>query len=257
MAPLPLAAVTTALAAGFGIGWYLLARSTAAAARPGPRTLGRVALVGALGSGLVVLLAIIAMTETTATNRALFQSMYPVATAILARVLLGERLARTSYAIIAGMTVGLFLMNSGQGGVVLGTPFLLLAATLPMIGLADVYAKRSLADTDPLFVAVGRLVAGSLVIWLVLPFTGGGPVFADTAAWPWMLVAGFAMAGGLFGLYRAMDSAGASRAAAFAGLAPVVTALAEWLVLDARFSPVQLTGLVFVIAGAVVLAYRL
>ncbi len=112
------------------------------------------------------------------------------------------------------------------------------------------------AGTDPLFVAAGRLVAGSLVIWLVLPFAGDDVSFAGAGARPWMLVAGFAMAGGLFGLCRAMDSAGASRAAAFAGLAPVVTAEAEWFVLDARFSATQLAGLLVVIAGAAVLAYR-
>lgn len=196
------------------------------------------------------------MTGTTATNRALFQSMYPVATAVFARLLLGERLGAPSYGVIVAMTAGLFLMNSSGEGLVLGTPFLLLAATLPLIGLADVYAKRSLADADPLFVAVGRLVAGSMVIWLVVPFASDPSWATALEAWPWVLLAGFAMAGGILGLYRAMDTAGASLAAAFAGLAPVVTAAMEWALLGTGFLPVQMAGIAVVIAGAVILAFR-
>jgi drug/metabolite transporter (DMT)-like permease len=258
VAPLPLAGITTALAAVVAVTWYFSARA-AAVVRSGRdrQGLARVAVVGALGSGIVVLLSIFAMTGTTATNRALFQSMYPVATAVFARILLGEKLGAATYAVIAVMTAGLFLMNSSGGGVVLGPPFFLLAATLPLIGLADVYAKRSLADADPLFVAVGRLVAGSLVIGLVLPFASVPDWVTVLHAWPWVLLAGCAMAGGILGLYRAMDTAGASLAAAFAGLAPVVTAGLEWALLGAVFLPIQLAGIAVVIAGAVILAYRI
>ena len=45
-------------------------------------------------------------------------------------------------------------------------------------------------------------------------------------------------------------------AAAFVGLAPVITGAAEWLVLGTRFSALQLTGLALVVGGAVVLARR-
>lgn len=257
VAPLPLAGMTTALAALTGITWYLLAGRRPPTALFSGHTLARLAVVGGLGSGLVVLLAIFAMTGTTATNRALFQSMYPVATAIFARILLGERLAGTNYGIIAAMTLGLFLMNSGPDGLVIGLPFFLLAATLPLIGIADVYAKRSLAEIDPLLVATGRLVAGAAVIWPVLPLAADPDWPAAVAAWPWIAAAGIATAGGILGLYRAMNSAGASLAAAFAGLAPVVTAAAEWLLLDTGFLPIQLAGLLVVICGAVVLGYRI
>lgn len=214
----------------------------------------RVALVGALGSGAVVLLAVYAMTETTATNRSLFQSMYPVATAIAARLLLGERLPSSVYGIIAFMCLGLFLMNTGPEGPSIGLAFWLLAATLPLIGLADIYAKRTLDDAHPGFVVTGRFLFGMLVLLAGLPFTTQSEWITAAGQWPWLVAAGAATAGGVLGLYRTMDRAGASLAASFVALAPVITAIGERIVLAQAFSAVQLAGLAIVVAGAVLLA---
>ncbi len=219
-----------------------------------PRAWLHVALVGAMGSGAVVLLAVYAMTETTATNRSLFQSMYPVATAIAARLLLGERLRPQAYAIIALMSLGLYLMNTGPRGPSIGLAFWLLAATLPLIGLSDVYAKRTLDDAHPGFVVTGRFLFGMLVLLAGLPFTTRPDWVSAAAQWPWLLAAGAAAAAGVLGLYRTMDRAGASLAASFVALAPVITALGERLLLAQEFSTLQLTGLVTVVGGAVALA---
>lgn len=254
--PLPLAAASTGVAALAALS-YLGFSARSALSVPHRRAFLHVALVGILGSGVVVLLAVVAMTGTTATNRSVFQSMYPVATAVCARLILGERLSIAAYVTILIMVSGLMLMNSGEGGLRFGRPFLLLAATLPLIGLSDVYAKRTLDDADPRFVAAGRLVVGSLFVALLVAVRDVEDWSGVAASWPWVILAGLAMAGGVLGLYRAMDSAGASLAAAFAGLAPVVTLGFEWLLLDTSFSPVQIGGLCLVIAGAVALAYRL
>lgn len=254
---LPLAAATVAVAAAIALLVLLARAGPAALIAPRPSSYLNVLLVGALGSGAVALLAVLAMTGTSATNRGLFQAMYPVATALAARLLLGERLSPAAYGIIALMTVGLLAMNSGASGLELGLPFFFLLATLPLIGLADVYARRTLHDADPGFVTTGRLVAGALLLLLTVPLSSAEQWRTLLQAWPWVLGAGLATAAGLLGLYRAMGRFGASLAAAFASLAPVLTLSSEWLVLDARFSLLQLGGLVVVVAGAVMLAWRL
>jgi len=251
-APLPLAVATTAVAAAIALSPLLAAGPGRTLAGHGRGIWQHVFLVGAMGSGAVVL----AMTETTATNRSLFQSMYPVATAVAARFLLAERLSGIAWLIIGAMSAGLFLMNTGPAGIVIGWPFWALATTLPLIGLADVYAKRTLRDADPRFVAAGRLLFGTLVLLAVLPWTASSQWSALAAVWWWVLGAGVAMAGGLLGLYRAMQTAGASVAAAFVGLAPVLTAAAEWLLLGTAFAPLQLAGLALVVGGAAALASR-
>jgi drug/metabolite transporter (DMT)-like permease len=253
-APLPLAFATALVAALTALAVLLADRGVRGLTAPRCRAYLHVFLVGILGSGAVALLAVLAMTGTTATNRGLFQSMYPVATAIAARLFLGERLRRGAYAVIGGMTLGLLAMNAQQGGLHLGRPFWLLVLTLPLIGLSDVYARRTLQDADPGFVTLGRLVSGALGLALILPWVTSAQWAVLLGTGGWVAASGVAMAAGLIGLYRAMDTAGASLAAAFAGLAPVVTATAEWWLLGATFGIVQMLGIALVIGGAVLLA---
>ncbi len=251
--PLPLAIASSAVAAAVAL-LGLLAGGRRALRPPAPATVLHLLLIGALGSGAVVLLGILAMTGTTATNRSLFQAMYPVATAVTARLLLREQLATGAWALIGVMAAGLVLMNSDAEGLVINRAFWMLAATLPLIGLSDVYARRTLAAIAPATVAAARLGFGAAFLLLALPFTPAG-------AWQGLgdqaiavIGAGLAMAVGVLGLYRIMDRAGASRAAAFAALAPVVTAVAEAGLLGARFSALQLGGLALVVAAGIRLA---
>jgi drug/metabolite transporter (DMT)-like permease len=214
------------------------------------RTIGHVAVVGLIASGAVTLLAVTAMSSTTATNRSLFQAMSPVATVLAARLLLKETLSTKSYGLIAVMGIGLVLMNSSGMQVKLNLAFWLLAATLPLIGVADVYARKTLHDANPYAVAAGRFVFGGGALLLALPFLGPLDWTRVAISWPWIIGAGLSMTGGLVGLYRVMERAGASVAAAFAALAPVVTASAEYLLATAEFSVEQLLGLSLVVGGA-------
>ncbi len=253
-APLPLAASAATVAAVLVLLWRGF--------RGGLRGLGRLTRrqhaalwsVGALGSALVPLLAVLAMIETSASTRAVFQSAYPAATAVATRFLLGERLSRAGYAWIVAICAGLLAVNVDPGSLKfqLGTPFWLLLATLPAIGLADVIAKRSLHDLSPDTVAVGRAVGGAvLLLSIALPVL-------DAAAWrsliptfPWVVLAGVCM--GLFaiGLYHVFDRTAAAIGASLIALAPLVTVFAELFVLDAVPAPAQWLGFGLVM-GAVI-----
>jgi drug/metabolite transporter (DMT)-like permease len=182
--------------------------------------------------------------------------MYPMATAVCARLLLNEALGWPAYVTIAFMSLGLCLMNYGSEGLELGRAFWLLACTLPLIGLADVIAKRGLRDADPSFVALGRLSFGAMALTLLLPITTGHEWLVMLSHWPIVLASGLAMAGGVLGLYRAMDIAGASMAAAFIALAPVITAGTEWVMLGTSFTSLQLLGIGMTVSGAAFLALR-
>ena len=255
VSPVELSIAVTAVAAVVAVAWFSrtdLGRFT----KYSLRDYARVFLVGLMGSGAVVILSILAMTETSATNRSLFQAMYPVATAICARLLLGEHLKAPAYVIIVAMSLGLVLMNSGGGGLETGRAFWLLACTLPLIGLADVIAKRSLSDAEPSFVALGRLLFGLVALTTLLPLTSRQEWHGVVSHWPIVLAAGIAMAGGVLGLYRAMNIAGASLAAAFVALAPVLTAGAEWMMFGTRFTSIQLLGIGLTVSGAAILALR-
>jgi len=255
VSPVELSIAVTAVAAATAVA-YFSQKNLGRFRKYGLKDYVPVFLVGLMGSGAVVILSILAMTETSATQRSLFQAMYPVATAICARFLLGETLERPAYVIIFFMSLGLFLMNSGSSGLEPARAFWLLACTLPLIGLADVIAKRSLRDAEPSFVTLGRLSFGLVALTLLLPLTTRHEWIILLSHWPIVLASGIAMAGCVLGLYRAMKIVGASLAAAFIALAPVITAGAEWLMLDTPLTSLQLLGIGLTVSGAAFLALR-
>ncbi|MEE4329222.1 MAG: DMT family transporter [Wenzhouxiangella sp.] len=217
-----------------------------------------VLLVGALGSGLVPLFGILAMTATSASNRALFQSAYPVATAIAARFMLGERLDATAYFWIVLVCIGLVLMNleSGAGITVLNWPFWLLLTTLPLIGLADVIAKRALGSLTPEVIALGRALGGLLVLILLLPWLAGDLSEAPRETWLWILVAGGCMGVFAVALYQVFDRTLATLAASLIALAPLLTLGLEIHFLDLALNPTQWAGFALVLAAVVMIARR-
>jgi drug/metabolite transporter (DMT)-like permease len=218
--------------------------------------LPRIALIGALGSGVVVLLNIEAMQVTTATNRSLFQAMYPAATILFAWAMLGERLRWIHYPLILVMAVGLFLMNSAETGLQLNRGFWLLVLTLPLIGFCDAYAKKHLTHIPPPLMATGRILFGLVLLTVALVSVSLQDWHGLAASWYWVLLGGLFNAIGLFAFYRAMALRQVGLAAAFVSLAPAVTALGEWATLGTVFAWYQLLGMLLVLLGAVSLAFE-
>ena len=210
-------------------------------------------VVGFIASGIVTLLAAFALVDTTATNRSLFQSLYPAATVVFAWLMLGERLRGKQYASIAIMLVGLFLVNATDGGVRFGTAFWLLAATLPLVGFSDAYAKRFSGEVSPLLFSAGRNLYGLAFLILCLPAVHQ-PSLEPSAGWLWLAAAGISTSIGVFAFYKAMDRIEASLVAAFVSLAPLTTAGAEIYFRSLRLEYTQWLGIALVIIGAIALA---
>jgi drug/metabolite transporter (DMT)-like permease len=258
-APLPVALITTLFAALLVCGWLLVRNKARRLPRLGWRQRMALLVVGALSAGLVPLFGILAMTETSASNRALFQSAYPAATALAARFLLGERLGPFSYVLIALVCTGLVLMNvePAPGLSMLHWPFWLLLATLPMIGLADVIAKKSLVDQPPEVVAAGRAVGGVLVLTLTLPWAFPGLAATLVTGWHWLLVGGLCMGIFAVALYQVFDRTKASLAASLVALAPVLTLAAEAALLGVALSAWQWAGFTLVLIALLWLGRRI
>ncbi|NBB92946.1 MAG: EamA family transporter, partial [Gammaproteobacteria bacterium] len=257
VATLPVAFVTALVSAVLAGGWLIARRKGATLRAMNRRQSMSVLLVGALGSGLVPLLGILAMTVTTASNRALFQSAYPAATAVAARLLLGERFRALTYGLIAVVCAGLVLVNlESSSDIRLGWPFWLLSATLPLIGLSDVIAKRSLEDISPEVVAVGRALGGTLILALALPWFLPELLEGVVRAWPWLLAAGTCMGVFAVALYQVFDHTEASIAASLIALAPLLTLALEALTLGVELSALQWAGFVLVLAAILALARR-
>lgn len=213
-------------------------------------------LIGAIASGVVVLLNLWALETTSATHRSVFQAMYPAATALFAFFMLGERLPVRGYAVIAMMTAGIVVM-SAQGmrwEFVFGD--LLLMFTLPMMGLCDAWARRSIGQLSPEWTAFGRFLFGSLTLITLCILSGTVPAWPNLQAWPWIVLSGIFIGVGIILLYHGMALRGASLAAVLLGLSPVLTLLLEWLTLDGRFTALELLGMAIVLIGGYLLSRR-
>jgi drug/metabolite transporter (DMT)-like permease len=212
--------------------------------------------IGAVASGIVVLLNLWALETTSATHRGVFQAMYPAATALFAFFILGERLPVKGYGVIAFMTIGIIIMSS-QGmrwEFVFGD--LLLMLTLPLMGICDAWAKRSIGTLSPEWTAFGRFLFGSLTLVALCVLRGTLPGWPAPEAWLWIVLSGFTISFGIILLYRGMELRGASLAAALVGLSPVLTLLLEWLYLDGYFAAVELLGMAMVLVGGYLLSLR-
>lgn len=216
-------------------------------------------LIGALASGIVVLLNLWALETTTATHRSVFQAMYPAATAIFAFILLRERLPLKTYMLILLMSAGIVIMSVRGMRLELAFGDLLLMLTLPMMGLCDAWAKRSLAGLQAEWIAFCRFLYGSITLLLLLAVgfivNGTRLTWPSPEAWFWIALSGSSIGLGIILLYRGMALKGASMAAALVGLAPVVTLVLESLFLQARFTPLELAGMLLVIAGGLLLSH--
>jgi drug/metabolite transporter (DMT)-like permease len=219
-----------------------------------PRSLFDLAVIGVLTAGVVVLLNALALEQTTATNRSLFQALYPFATAVFAWGMLGERLRPLHYLLMAVAAAGLFLMNRGSAGLELGRGFWMLTATLPLIGFSDAYAKRRMLHLGPSALTAGRFFFGALFLLATVPFSLGDDWNVLGRTWTWLVLAGLATVAGVTGLYRAMQRNTATLAVMFASLSPLVTAALEWTILDTSFFAWQWAGILLVIGAAIVLA---
>jgi drug/metabolite transporter (DMT)-like permease len=207
------------------------------------------ALIGVLASGVVVLLGITALGYTSATHKGVIQATYPVGTMLFAWLLLRERITVSGYVAAAVIVAGLVLMTSRgfRGAPNMGDWILI--ATVPVMGFADAYAKKVLADVPPVTVSLGRFLFGTAILVVLTLVTELGPLSALLPVWELLLAAGVltALSMGLF--YLAIHRAGPSLAAGLLAAAPVVTVTLETWLLDERFLVVQLLGVGLVLAG--------
>jgi drug/metabolite transporter (DMT)-like permease len=173
---------------------------------------------------------------------------------VFAAWLLGERIGVRGWAAFAAMTGGLaLLMTDGFGGWP-GTGDWLLLATVPLIGLSDAWSKRTLGGVDAMTMAAGRQLFGFAFLAAALLVLDPRGLTRLGATWPWVFGAGGLA--GIFAIafYVAVQRGAVSLAAALLALAPVLTALLEWLTLGNAPGGWQLLGLGVVVAGSLAVA---
>ena len=236
----------------------LLARSGAETARGiGPHSAGAFVILGVLGLVLSTQLSYIGYAYTTAANAAILQAATPVLVAVGARVYLGERLRRQQQAGVALSSLGVLVVITH--GRLLGLritdlragDFITLVALVAWT-MYTVYGKRVILTHSPALTTTAAYVAGTCVLMAEAALTAPlfpRPVFSSTRAWA--VVAYHALFGAVAHIwwYRAVERVGASRAAVFMNVTPIVGVLLAATLLGEPVGLWEVLGTLLVLGG--------
>jgi len=210
-----------------------------------------VALWGALGFGIVIVVQNLGLERTSVSHAALIVGAGPVLVALLAAALGRGAVRPLAWAGFAVALGGVALVAGGGGGeaTLAGDGLVLLSLALSAAYI--VQQPRLLAGRDPAAVTAVQLVAGALAalpIALALePLPGALPGAGTLLALAGLALAGTLVAFALFAYGQAKVPAPV--AGAFLNLEPVVGALAGMLAFGDPFGPAQALGAVAILAG--------
>jgi drug/metabolite transporter (DMT)-like permease len=255
--PVFLTAVRSVIASAFLV--TLLFRSGAADSMRalGADSLRAFAVLGVCGLVLSTQLSYIGYAYTTAANAAILQAATPVLVAIGARAWLGERLRRRQQAGVAISSLGVLAVVTDGRLWALRLADLRAGDFITLAGLVawatyTIYGKRVVTTHSPALTTTAAYVAGTCV--LVAEATLTAPLFPRpvlTSARAWLIVVYQALLGAIAHIwwYRAVDRVGASRAAVFLNVTPIVgVALAAALLREA-VGIWDVVGTLLVLAG--------
>jgi drug/metabolite transporter (DMT)-like permease len=198
-----------------------------------------------------------AVLGTTASSAALLQAASPVMVAIGARLYLKERLRRRQWIGVAVSTLGVVLVvTRGSWRAVAHLEFLpgdlIILAGQAGWAIYTVYGKRVLAVHSPALATTAAYCLGSLML-LPVPFltTRFFPAtdWMSPVAWGVVLMQAVLGAVAHVWWYEGVHQVGASRAAIFMNLQPVVGVLLAWAMLGEKVGAAEIFGGLAVLTG--------
>jgi drug/metabolite transporter (DMT)-like permease len=254
--PVFLTAIRGVIASGFLVA--LLARSGAETARGlAPNSIRAFVILGVCGLTLSTQLSYIGYAYTTAANAAILQAATPVLVALGARAFLGERLRRRQQAGVAISGLGVLVVVTGGRLLMLRLEQLRPGDFITLIGLVawtayTVYGKRVITTHSPALTTTAAYVAGTCLLVAEAALTV--PLFprpALTSLLAWAVVFYHALFGAVAHIwwYRAVERVGASRAAVFMNVTPIVGIVMATTLLSEPVGVWEVLGTLLVLGG--------
>jgi len=254
--PVFLTAVRGVIASAFLV--TLLARSGFETVRGlGPESIRAFVVLGVCGLVLSTQLSYIGYAYTTAANAAILQAATPVLVALGARAYLGERLRRRQQAGVAISALGVLAVVTDGRLWMLRIGDLRAGDFITLIGLVawttyTVYGKRVVMTHSPALTTTAAYVAGTCVLVAEAILTA--PLFPRpvlTSVRAWTVVAYHAIFGAVAHIwwYRAVERVGASRAAVFMNVTPIVGIAMASALLSEPIGLWEVVGTLLVLAG--------
>lgn len=210
-------------------------------------------LLSLFGVTLLYGLQVAGQARTSAMNTGLLANTVPVFTALLAAAFMGQRLRAAGWVGILLALVGAWVISAGglrwqmHWETALGDGLVLLSSLAG--ALYFIWGSRLLAGYAPLVVTAAAATLG--VLTLALPAL----LLGQESVWTWPAVAAVLALGIGPGLlanlwwWETVEWLGATRAAIYIYLIPLLTMLLAVLLLDEPIGPAQLAGAALLLAG--------
>ena len=254
--PVFLTALRAVIASTFLV--VLLLRSGAETIRGlGPGSIRAFVVLGVCGLVLSTQLSYVGYAYTTAANAAILQAATPVLVALGARAYLGERLRRRQQAGVAVSALGVLVVVTDGRLWALRLEDLRSGDFITLAGLVawmtyTVYGKRVVSTHSPALTTTAAYVAGTCILVAEAVLTAPlfpRPVLTSTRAW--IVVVYHALLGAVAHIwwYRAVDRVGASRAAVFMNVTPIVGVALAAALLHEPIGIWEVVGTLLVLAG--------
>jgi len=227
-----------------------------------PRTLGTrgwlgLAVLGVIGGSVPFLLFFTGLAEASAPAAAVIHKTLFIWVALLAAVLLRERLGGWQIGALGVLLVAT-LMVQPPSGVTWGGGESLIALATGFWAVETIVARRLLASVPPLVAGAGRMGFGLVALVGYLLVSGRVGVFAQltVAQWAWVLGTGVLLAGYVATWYGALQRAPAAMVAAVLTIGAPITAGLQVISTGTIPAPGPLAGylLMLLAAGGVAFA---
>jgi drug/metabolite transporter (DMT)-like permease len=236
----------------------LLARSGAETIRGlGPHSLRAFVVLGVCGLVLSTQLSYIGYAYTTAANAAILQAATPVLVAVGARLYLGERLRRRQQAGVAISALGVLVVVTDGRLFLLRVDQLRAGDFITMVGLVawavyTLFGKRVVSTHSPAVTTTAAYVAGTCILVAEAALTAPlfpRPMLASLRAWSIVLYHALFGAVAHIWWYRAVERVGASRAAVFMNVTPIVGIVLAGALLAEPIGVWEVLGTLLVLGG--------
>ncbi|WP_027408083.1 DMT family transporter [Anoxybacteroides tepidamans] len=198
------------------------------------------------------------LTKTTASNAGIILGMAPLVTALLAALILRERLRLAKFiGIISGFTGVIFIVTHSStkiGTVSMGDLYIFLAVLAQAVSF--IFIKKLAASIDVKVLTAWMLLTGSAVLFVIgLAVEGDGLsrlAAGSMSAWLVFFASAIVASGlGQMIYNRAIQRLGAAEAAIFINLSPFFSLLASSFFLGEKIHLAQWFGFFFIVTGVV------
>jgi drug/metabolite transporter (DMT)-like permease len=215
--------------------------------------------VGVIGGSVPFVLFFEGLARASSTQAAFLNKTLVLWVALLAVVILKERLQVWHWIAIGLLLIGQAGLSGGFTASIASGELLILAATL-LWAIEVIIAKRLLGSLSSWTVGLARMGFGAVALigWVLATGSGVTVLTMDAAQWGWVLLTGVILAGYVVTWFAALARAQAVDVTAVLVLAALITAGLNAVVNSTPLAP-QLGWLLVVLAGgtlACVVAWR-